>query len=336
MGRELDLFLKQHEVPKGTPVTHCGAGTWNIPPEDEPELRRLIADAQHVPYVVEDTLSSGCAPLVLDLDFNAPVEPAGEERLWQVSGLKEGWVETLTKGCYDVYSRLLGGVPMFVMFYMLERPAGYWSVGKQKWVDGIHIHAPRLFCDLAIHRHARELVLAALPPELRAVLTGTWDTSFNASARPGKGKLAMFGTGKGSLRTGNLEPDARPYQLSEVYSVTAKAAWENKIYPTRAELVAITSIRIEQQELRLREGVVLPKEVAVAKPVTKPVATPVAVRTLDPYLAAAGGAVGGVKSTPIPFPLFPACRGAREGYQAGQNIKYHLEKGQKGHPDGTF
>jgi hypothetical protein len=77
-GRELDLFLKQREAPKGAPVTHCGAGTWNIPPEDELELRRLIADAQHVPYVVEDTLSSGCAPLVLDLDFNAPVEPAGE------------------------------------------------------------------------------------------------------------------------------------------------------------------------------------------------------------------------------------------------------------------
>ncbi len=52
-------------------------------------------------------------------------------------------METLTKGCYDVYSRLLGGVPMFVMFFMLERPAGYWSVGKQKWVDGVHIHAPR-------------------------------------------------------------------------------------------------------------------------------------------------------------------------------------------------
>ena len=77
----LKQFLDAHICPAGATPTHCGDGKWLISAEDEPQLHALLAGARHVPYLVEDTLPSGCAPLVLDLDFNAPEAPPEGKRL---------------------------------------------------------------------------------------------------------------------------------------------------------------------------------------------------------------------------------------------------------------
>ena len=263
----LKQFLDAHICPAGATPTHCGGGKWLISAEDEPQLHALIASSRDVPYLVEDTLPSGCAPLVLDLDFSAAAAPPEGKRLWELSGLDLG---DLAQRCWAAYSELTEGVSFSVMFFVLERPTGYWSQNKGKYVDGVHIHAPQLFCDLAIHRRARELVLDGLGPA-HAWLAEVWDMAFNQSTKPGRGKLAMFGTGK--LR----EPAARPYQLTQQLTVGSRGAMDmSYIQRSREDLVSITSIRLAERELRLREGIVLPAEVA----------TP---RAPPAQLAAAGG-----------------------------------------------
>ena len=258
MATSLQHFLNAHRCPKGA-NTHCGAGLWLIPPDDEPTLHALLAAAAHVPYIVEDTLPSGCAPLVLDLDFSAAAAPPEGRRLWEVSGLKEGWASELALACVRTYEALTEGVSRYITFYVLERPTGYMSAKKGKYVDDIHIHAPQLFCDLAIHRHARQLVLAELPAPMRTVLEQVWDLEFNKATAPGRGKLAMFGTGKMG------EPECRPYQLSQQLSVSVVSVKEESIQLSREDLVSITSIRNEMPELHLREGTVLPEERATLR-----------------------------------------------------------------------
>ena len=252
----LQQFLDAHICPAGATPTHCGDGRWLISAEDEPQLHALLAGVRHVPYLVEDTLPSGCAPLVLDLDFSAAAAPPEGKRLWELSGLDMG---DLAQQCWAAYSGLAEGVSPFVMFYVLERPTGYWSQNKGKYVDGVHIHAPQLFCDLAIHRRARELVLAELPVATRTSLEDTWDMAYNQSTKPGRGKLAMFGTGK------KREPAARPYQLTQQFMVGSKGVRLMHLELTREDLVSITSIRHHLPELRLREGIVLPPEVATPR-----------------------------------------------------------------------
>jgi hypothetical protein len=113
MANSLQHFLNAHKCPAGATPTHCGAGTWLILPDEEPELLKLVASARDVPYIVEDTLPSGCAPLVLDLDFNAPEAPPEGKRLWEVSGLDMG---NLAQRCWAAYAELTEGVSPFVMF----------------------------------------------------------------------------------------------------------------------------------------------------------------------------------------------------------------------------
>ena len=255
MANSLQHFLNAHKCPAGATPTHCGAGTWLILPDEEPELLKLVASARDVPYIVEDTLPSGCAPLVLDLDFNAPEAPPEGKRLWEVSGLDMG---DLAQRCWAAYTELTEGVSPFVMFYVLERPTGYMSIKKGKYVDGVHIHAPQLFCELGIHRRARELVLDGLKAA-HPWLAEVWDMAFNQSTKPGRGKLAMFGTGK--LR----EPAARPYELTQQLMVGSRGVKEMRLERSREDLVSITSIRTQLPELRLREGIVLPAEVATPR-----------------------------------------------------------------------
>ena len=254
MSSPLSTFLGKYAVPKDTPgVTHCGSGSWVIPPAEEPMLHELIAQTPEgsiIPYLVETSLASDCSPLVLDLDFTTPEEPDdADKRLWELSGLREGWTKMLAQTCFRVYNSLLDEVPPYITFFVLERPQGYLSKQSGKFKDGIHIHAPSLYCDLVIHRHARTLVLAELPPPMRSILEPVWDTSINKSNRAGK--LAMYGTGKMG------EPQCYPYQLVEELGVSAtRVTNQNNMPRSRSDVINVTSIRIEQRELRRREGIV--------------------------------------------------------------------------------
>ena len=255
----LQVFLDAHRVPGGTPgSTHGGCGSFIFDRADEEELHRLLAAAprEQIPYLVECTLPSGCAPLVLDLDFSAATAPPGGQRLWEVAGLREGWTAHLARALYDSYAELTADMPSRITMYVLQRPRGYMSASKGRYVDGIHIHAPQLFCEMTVHRRARELTLGKLDEDVMSILhtmpQPVWDLAYASSNRGGK--LAMYGTGKRN------EPDCLPYGLVEELEVSQAYVASEVECPTRSprDMVRITSVRMEWPELRLRHPLLAP------------------------------------------------------------------------------
>ena len=261
----LQAFLDAHRVPGGTSgSTHGGCGSFIFDHADEEELHRLLAAAprEQIPYLVECALPSGCAPLVLDMDFSAAVAPPGGQRLWEAAGLREGWTAHLARALYDAYAELVVDMPNRITMFVLQRPHGYMSATKSKYVDGIHIHAPQLFCEMAVHRRARELTLGKLDEDARSILhtmpQPVWDLAYASSSRGGK--LAMYGTGKRN------EPNCLPYALVEELEVSEAYVTSEVDCPARAprDMVRITSVRIEWPELHLRAPLPSLSEAAVS------------------------------------------------------------------------
>jgi hypothetical protein len=267
MATTLTSFLATRDVRKhpGQHATHTlmSGGSFFLLPDDEEHLFQLMAKMNAPPALVECSRADFLAPLVFDLDFTLRKTPDDGGRAWDAEHLGDSWpVEwqnELVLAAARTYKRVLEDMPNRISFHVFARPEGYVN-GKGLFKDGIHIHAPTIFCHLNIHARVRELVI----DELKWDNLGTiWDKAMCHASFTGK--LLMYGTTKPRAQHEpyGLLQDLLVFDLAGVGSVMEDRSVDIPFRRECEDFIKLCSVRLERPVLSLREGVEIALEESI-------------------------------------------------------------------------
>jgi P4 family phage/plasmid primase-like protien len=166
-NHEIANFLSSHQVPKTNrdiPVCFTGLGVlkgrWTIPDEEYPKFLDLLHDYLFIKKystinLVEQRLSDGRCPVLIDLDFKFPVD-IGLHRRFDNTAIKSFIQEYVS-----VLNEFIDTKPYeSLRFFVCLRPSPYKSLGSSPAIkDGIHIVCPDIILPQDAHAAIRFIML---------------------------------------------------------------------------------------------------------------------------------------------------------------------------------
>jgi P4 family phage/plasmid primase-like protien len=253
-NHDLATFLSTHQVPKTArdiPICFTGLGVvkgrWTIENDEYPKFLDLLHDYLFVKKystinLVEQRLSDGRCPILIDLDFKFPVD-AGLQRRFNE--------ETAIKSFIREYVKVLNefidtSAYESLRFFTCLRPTPYKTGGASPAIkDGVHIISPDIILPPDAQAAIRFILL-----EKNIIKEAFGDIGCTNSDKDIYDETMVRKNGPGWFFYGESKPSVPPYTLRSTYlynSGTKKISACNQKYTDR-QLMEMLSIRYKLKE----------------------------------------------------------------------------------------
>lgn len=243
-------FLLKHEMPKtkttrDVPVCFTGLGTlkrrWSLNDDEYPQFLDLLHDYLFIKKystinLVEQRLTDGRCPILIDLDFKFPAD-TGLHRRFDIINIKK-FIEQYAK----VLNQFIDtSAYESLRFFVSLRPAPYRFAGASPAIkDGIHIVCPDIILPQDVNAAIRFIML-----ENDIIKNAFGDIGCTNTDKDIYDESMVRKNGPGWFFYGESKPNVPPYALSNIYTYAPEDSTfvDEDINYTSRQLMELMSIR---------------------------------------------------------------------------------------------